>query len=311
MFDSITFSLNKENFDKSQMIKLFENKLNFKSETIYSNSISQHRNYLNWKFWLTENNLNFSGSLTNLILGNNVENAYYTDIRAALLRLEEILETSLRKAKIRKIDISSTIDVDYDVSRYLEILLPPKNFKTITHGNYETLMLVDENVTILKFYDKIKEDNKKGSRKATSYCNNKIRYELHVPRNVSKFFKIPELTFGDLFNEEIYVELVKKWHDNYFLIPTKKRFKPSRLDCTSKTNFINSLAMEAVATIGGIDVLDVTLREPTVDRKVRCEIRKSLKQNFKFEPESSFLKNELDQKVKDCYNQAIDLRVIS
>ena len=62
-------------------IKLFENKLNFKSETQYSHGISQHRNYLNWKFWLTENNLNFSGSLTKLALGNNVENASHFEIK--------------------------------------------------------------------------------------------------------------------------------------------------------------------------------------------------------------------------------------
>jgi len=304
MFDSVTFSLNKENFDVIRMNELFQKKFSFESETQYPHSKSHHRYYLNWSFWLTEKYLNFSGSLTNLILGNSIENATHEDIKAALAKLEDILEIPLNKAKIRRIDISGTFNVEHEVSRYLEILLPPKNFSTIVYGHYETLEMVQKGVSISKFYDKVKEQ--KDKKKVVLINVNKLRYELHVPKNVSKFFKMPILCFGDLLDEGIYAELIKKWRDSFFCIPIKENFKPLRLNTTSSSSFFNSLAMEAVALRGGFDAIDAILRNPSVDRKVRSDIRKSIKKRFIYQPEISTLKDELNDKVEKCYMMAIE-----
>jgi hypothetical protein len=295
--DTIHFKLNIKHFDYNDVLNVLQYKLNsngsFKqAKGLQSKSIyAQHRN---WKFTLTDYNLIGKGSITKFYYGHNVKNICFEDLQLALLQLQTVLEVDLTNAEITRVDIGFNLIMSKPVFNYLPLLVCPKGFKDFNVTN-ETREFRGKGQGLI-FYDKIKEAGKRKIPKGYRPLN-LLRYELKCEKALLKEIASGHLTFGELYNENLYESFVNTWFNRFLLLSTVSSSITSKINYSSVTSWKCSLASMAIQTLGGVDFVNQLIMTNCVNPKVKHDVKEALKKmNITSDPGAPFFE-ELRQKI--------------
>jgi len=305
MYCTVKFckSLKNENYEK--LLNLFSQKFSFRCNNQYLKASSINFTYQGWNFWLNENKLKGIGSLTKLYFGDNVQNASFSQIKQALAQVESLVELSLNDAIIQRLDIGYTLSLSEEPSKYLKILGTPSGYKRHISGDYETCHFEKKEKNDLKFYDKNLESfSTKDYQKLYKEGNHRLRFELEIQKNVSKFLKLPCLTWGNLYEKGIYNQLTECWYNEFLTIPELLGVDLLNVDYSSLKNFKNSLAQESIFRNGGIHVFQNAAHKKNVDKHSRHNINGFLNQLEPPKYQQSKYKSELDEKIWLAYKDA-------
>ena len=167
----------------------------------------------NLNFNVSKSGVAFNGSICKLYLGNNVETMTRQDTQRAFEYLEEELSLPLRNSKLSRIDFSNNLDVTHLPQTYYTLLGNSKGLKRLIQP--ASLQYVNGSKTLL-FYNKVAECKDKRQVIPEVWTNkNILRYELRYTKRLPKHFNTDSVKVSDLYNEEFYMAMVDRWHNEY------------------------------------------------------------------------------------------------
>ncbi len=244
MIDTILLQLNNKHFDIDKMHQTFTDKLAIQHLTNYKQGYqgtSLTATHKNFKFFLNNTSLKAAGSITKLGNGNNPINASHEAIRSALDHLQDILDIPLREANIKRLDVGYNIALDNPVRDYLRLLIPPSSLTVFTVGDQTKEFRNRLNNLTICFYNKIAEAFKQGKVPAVYQKQNILRYEVRLKTPTLNKLGFIDLRYVDLYDENIYKQLVKVWYDQYLSVPKIVDPQPKKIAVSSVTAFRDSL----------------------------------------------------------------------
>jgi len=304
MIDTLNLQLDQSQYDYKHIKQIFEAKMEFKAATKFKNGSSTTVHYKNYKFTLSEKNLTATGSLTKLYYGNNIQNLNYLQVQQALQQFETLFEIPFDNAKIKRIDMACNIPVDNPVNMYFDILTTPDHYKLRLYEGETKCFESSKNK--LNFYDKVAEVRKKDRASYEVYKNqHTLKYEVSFTKNLVANLSLHDLTMKNLYDPNIYKNLLDKWQQGYQKIPKLTKMLPSQLNHDTLGSFQQSLIVEGMRSLGGREVLNMAINEAEIRKSVKFRIKNYLAEIHEVEALSPILQHELDMKIDAIYNNEL------
>lgn len=263
------------------------------------------------KYWPAT--LIIDGSLPQYSLGNNVLTPTFDLTRKALLKLGQDLGIPIEEAKITRLDIGATFQMDYPVKFYLDLLQSSDRYKVSEYSG-ETKQFYNSLRKVI-FYDKIKEQQKKNKKilaqlfGPNSSSLHLLRYEIQYKKKLNSQLGFRDLRVKDLLSGRWDKKLVERLKSEYRKIRKKQDildFKGEDLGVPKE--FKASLASHAISKIGQAelyDLLERKYRAEEISKKNYYSMKSMInKVESKFLRESKYLK-ELDKKINDVEKYAL------
>lgn len=261
--------------------------------------------------------LKIRGSLSKWYKGNNVYGITFKEVKEAITDLENVLGVPLQKAKITRLDIAKSLNLDHCAELYLDYLVYLEGYiRSLSSPN--CLYFVRKNKSKvaqalkLCFYDKDKEleDKKdiKGKLAKQSESDHLLRYELRIES--MKYLFGRKILCSDLFSKDFYTDLIDLWFNMYDWV--KKKRKGLNCNFPLKLNglkeFQESCERLCVGAFNMQEELNIAyLRgEVTTQNKANVlkrikELENSIAETDKVVP----LIKELDKKVLKAYDEQL------
>ena len=161
-----------------------------------------------------------NGSLAKYFLPSNVYTLTRSATQQAIEQLSDHLHTDIRRAIVKRADVSTIIPTKHSPSDYY-CYLGEKTFFKRLHAA-ETSLYYNTSQRQLIFYDKVKECNKKGVSIPPSLEGNILRYELRFLQNLDRQLKT-EVTGKTLYNEDFYYSIIQYWYNEFKSIQKLKK----------------------------------------------------------------------------------------
>ncbi|MES2425905.1 MAG: phage/plasmid replication protein [Bacteroidota bacterium] len=300
MIDTLNLQLNHTQYDYKHIQQIFEDKLEFIADNRFKNGSSTTVHYRNYKFTLSEKSLTATGSLTKLHYGNNVQNLNYSQVQHTLTEFESLFEIPFDDAKIKRIDIAYNMEMDNPVNLYFDLLTTPDHYK-LRYFEDET-KYYESSKNKLSFYKKIEELRK---HDRVSYEKHKhqhiLKYEISFTKNLLKNLNLPDITMKNLYNPSVYTSLLDQWYQGYYAVPKLTKMLPSQFNYTTLTTFKESLMIEGIRSIGGVEILNMAINQAVIKKNVKHLIKNYTEGFNQVEPLSPQLQYELDRKIDAAY----------
>jgi Phage replication protein CRI len=243
------------------------------------------------------------GSLCKFYLGDNFKTLGKGDTRKAIEKLSNSLHLPIDRATVTRIDLAQNFIMQYPDKVYYPYLGEAQYYSRLEadNGLYYNNMLRQ-----LVFYNKGKEQRQKRQPVPELYdSRNVLRFELRYKKKLCKQFNRPEITAGLLYDETFYIDIVKKWKNEYLAIQKINSKLMNMKPTGSKKEFIENLALFQLLEIGQPKVLNI-VREwqerGEISKKQAYDLRASVKQLSKtpIDEKGNELINELNRKVKEA-----------
>jgi hypothetical protein len=304
MIDTLNFKLHCSQFDRNKIVDILERKTTVKSQTDYGDHKSIVANYKNYKIILGDSYLTISGSLTKLHYGNNLQQLTFMQVQDLILHFEEFLEMSLNDAEITRIDLACNIEVDKPISQYLNLFTSPDGYKSRIYESETTYF--ESSKEKLIFYDKGKELQSKQDRIIIgNERKNILRYEISVKKDIASVLNWADAKLENLHNYHDYIAVLKRFISAYRSLPIHTEPLPSQLIYDSVTAFKNSLITEGIRSMGGVQALNAAIKQASMKKEVKHNIRKFINTLPPGQIISAELKNELDAKILAICKQEV------
>jgi hypothetical protein len=255
--------------------------------------------------------LSIEGSLSKFKYGCNAFTTTRQATAEVVEELSDLLKFPCGEAQVRRIDVASTLLMQNPVIDYMSTLssvprCPRSDFhdrQTLSFKNYQKEIVVYDKVQQLIDKRQVVPEMFKGK--------NALRYEARFTSRLPAQFKKAIITAADLSEEVFYMETVKKWREQYFII--HKVAKERAFDMTGQKEYLRSLAFYGLKNIGVDVALDILRGEPQnseADRKRVQRLKALTLEIAEAKPEGLNRSTaeeciyELDQKVRQaaaCY----------
>jgi len=299
MYDTFNFKLDCNHFDYNHIKRIFEDKMQFKCKTEYTNGFTIRVNYKNYSFSLSRKYLKANGSLTKLYHGNNLQNLKFSQVQDVLLQFESLFEIPFDKAIVTRVDLAACMFMDNPTHLYLDLLTTPSNYKPIIRN---TSKQFENSQRTLVFYDKVAEARSKDVVCYKKYKNEHVlKFELRYESDLATNLGLRDTTFKNFYNPEVYKTLVNKWYQGYKDVPKLTIVQPSQFNYYSLHCFKQSLIEEGVKSLGGIEILQANMNKQKIKKSVKFLIKKYLDSFTNVAPLSPILQSDLDAKIHSIY----------
>jgi hypothetical protein len=110
-----------------------------------------------------------------------------------------------------------------------------------------------------------------------------------------------------LYNLKVCENLLNLWHQGYQKVPKLTATQPSQLCYKSLSTFKQSIIVEGVRSLGGIQNLNMAVNQSEIKKNVKHLIKNYLNDFCDVEPFSPILQHELDTKIDLFYNNQLRL----
>ncbi len=242
-------------------------------------------------------------SLGKFIHGDNLQGMSLKNTRDAFDRLSDHLHLDINQAKVTRLDLGRNIIMRLPPATYLEYLGEHVHYRRYP---METGLLYKNSSRELAFYDKILEQKSKRVLLPELFRErNLIRFEMRYKNHLEREFGVDRLTVRHLTEERFYIDLLKRWKQEYSGIKKLSRKVMELEPSTSTRELLLNLAAMALKDIGSDGVIKrvgewhelglITKKQAGDHRKA---IRDILQKDFK--SNGNELIEELDKKIKEA-----------
>lgn len=153
------------------------------------------------------------GSLCKFYLGSNFKTMGRKDTQRAIEKLSDVLHLPMSKAAVTRLDVAQNFCTKYPPDVYFNHLGMLKYATRLQEPNG---IYYSQTGGRLAFYDKAKEQRKKGEKIPELYeGKNVLRYEQRYTNRIARQFGLLEVTGSTLFDEAFYIDLLNRWRQNY------------------------------------------------------------------------------------------------
>ena len=153
------------------------------------------------------------GSLCKFFLGDNFKTMGRKDTQRAIEKLSDVLHLPMSKAAVTRLDVAQNFCTKYPPDVYFNHLGMLKYATRLQEPNG---IYYNQTGGRLAFYDKAKEQRKKGEKIPELYeGKNVLRYEQRYTNRIARQFGLLEVTGSTLFDEAFYIDLLNRWRQNY------------------------------------------------------------------------------------------------
>lgn len=153
------------------------------------------------------------GSLCKFYLGSNFKTMGRKDTQRAIEKLSDTLHLPMSKAAVTRLDVAQNFCTKYPPDVYFNHLGMLKYATRLQEPNG---IYYSQTGGRLAFYDKAKEQSKKGEIIPELYeGKNVLRYEQRYTKRIARQFGLLEVTGSTLFDEAFYIDLLNRWRQNY------------------------------------------------------------------------------------------------
>ncbi len=199
------------------------------------------------------------GSLPKFYLGSNLQQLTRKDTELAIEKASDLLQLPLKESKIFRLDLGANLIVNEPLQNYYSCLGQLSRFQKSFIANKRSL-LYTTSTKALEFYDKTREMKRTKQMIPILYSGkNILRYELHLTRNITDSFRIPELKANNLYDESIYIKGIDFWKDFYFSIQRVNRliFNKEAIIMINAKTLKNQLAVIGLKIVGEDHILEM------------------------------------------------------
>lgn len=301
MYDSLTLSLSVEvaNTDFfAETTKHFEvtGEHNFKGAPVVSGSLE------NLKLTISRSRLKVDGSICKWYLGNNLQTLGRGDTKQAIEKLSDILHLPMCQANVSRIDLAQNFIMKYEPAVYYNHLGSLQYYSRFLQSNS---LYYQNGKRQLVFYDKNKEVIARRGEIPELYNGKQVlRYEMRYKTRLREQFKQPEVKTSLLYDERFYIDIVKRWQEEYNAIQKLNtislNFESMR---TKRELYIAGLATlieKAGGELAFIEQINEAYKIGKLTKKQAYDMRTAVKEACKseFTTVESDVIAELNQKVK-------------
>jgi len=264
---------------------------------------SHHGKLGNMKVNVYSGCLRVEGSLSKYLNGNNLERLTREQTEEVIEKLSDSLKLPFENAKVHRIDLAENFILKRPVREYMTLMGDVSYFTKRPYSK-NGLYYTNSRRSMI-FYNKVKEykDKKQANLIPEVYKDrNVLRYELRFTKRLKEQFS-SEVKAADLYNENFYINIIKRWLTTYFDIKKIKTFKDEDFQMKDirdlreyalALSFMDELRLEVV--MNRLEQARET-GEMTNRTYYRCksEVNRLLENKIHFEPNDCIL--ELDRKV--------------
>lgn len=265
----------------------------------------------NLKVTANPSKVSVKGSLSKFHLGDNLQRLTRKGTEEALEHLSEKLSLPLVLSFISRIDIGATMVMQHQPQEYFAVLgEAPRLDRSLFNGPHGPSVYHRNKQRIFISYDKRAEAmKKKQTLVPVLRGQNLLRLELKLTKRVPRQLGRERIQAGDLFEEEIWVSLLKNWYKQYRSIRKTPsiRFKEN-LTMTNSKDLVHQLAGLGLQQIGGeqaiVDLLKAERDCGRLDRQQFHRMKSKITELVSSSPlaigteEGRDLIDELDSKAK-------------
>jgi hypothetical protein len=250
------------------------------------------------------------GSLCKYYLGDNFQTMTIEDTRMAIEKLSDALHLPFEQAQVTRIDVAQNFILKHPPEVYWNHLGISGRSKRLEQPDG---LYYRNTRGSLVFYDKIKEQKKKGQTIPELYRDkNVLRYEARYTTRLNNTFKVNRVTGSLLYDEDFYSGLMNRWEDSYKAINKIN-------DVTMNINDMKIKSAKDLKTFGVLQYvklkggelaamksIDENLKKGELTRRQAFDLREYIKevckQRIGISTESDVIK-ELNNKVEEtCKN---------
>jgi len=243
------------------------------------------------------------GSLCKWYLGDNFKTMERGDIQRAIEKLSDTLHLPMDKATVSRIDLAQNFIMKYPTEVYFNHLgdnYPSKRLEQ-PDGLYYS-----KHDTLLVFYDKVKEQRAKGQTIPELYSNrNTLRYEIRYKARLKDTFKVDRVTGAMLYEEQFYMDIVKRWKKAYKDIKKINDVTLNYEAMAGKKDLYTLALVSFIEQQGGelamIQQINELFKKGQIKKKQSYDLRQAIKEASRATiatVESDVIK-ELDKKIED------------
>lgn len=303
MYDTVNLWLPMEKVDNFDLSRT-TSKLSKLTEHNYMNGVNHISGYLgNYKVNISGMGISLKGSLSKYYLPDNFHSMTRSDTVRAFEKMEDELYLPIKHAKIRRIDFSQNLIMDFKPEAYYPLLgdcpyydrLLQPNSLYYSNGQRQKL-----------FYNKVKEGKAKRLTLPEIWADqNVLRYEMRFINRLSKQFQRQIINPKLLSDEKFYIQISDKWVEEYHKINKLKSINLNLSNMNSPKDFWKQLSLMAINVIGQDNIMQEVenLRNQKVFDKPEyySRLKKEIRELCKT-PEltsTSELLSELDKKIQN------------
>jgi hypothetical protein len=237
----------------------------------------------NFKVYLSEHGISLKGSLAKYYLGNNIKTLTRLDTKRAIEQLSDVLHLPIYRAKLTRVDVAENFVVKHPVKAYYKHLGQAPYYERLVQPNslyYQT------SKKILHMYDKLLEQHKNRVPIPEIYQgSNMLRYELRCMNRLPDIFNCERVTPAMLYDEQFYVDIVKRWEQEYLAINKLHLHNFNLADMNSPKDFFKQYLSTKLSEDGEnklFDIVEEMRHENTFDKpeyysRLKREIRELCK----------------------------------
>jgi hypothetical protein len=243
--------------------------------------IQQHTSWRTLRLKENKAGVVIAGSIPQFLTGQNVQPANCGDVATFIEEVSGRLGASIAGAKVRRLDIAGTLQLDDEPLSYCHHLKGMTRYQRATAAN--SVQFRTEART-LSFYDKGRQSGTPG---------NLLRYELQLKKGVQDTFG-RDLYLNDLATPEVFRQCAELWKDSYLAVEKNALIVPLYKVRTLK-EFENLLVAHGGKGIGEASIEAILSRVP--ERGKRSRMRALVRRAAGFAGEPSRAMEELDSKI--------------
>ncbi len=243
------------------------------------------------------------GSLCKWYLGDNFKTMERGDIQRAIEKLSDTLHLPMEKASVTRIDLAQNFIMKYPTEVYFNHLGSNYPCKRLEQPDG---LYYSKHDTLLVFYDKVKEQRAKGQTIPELYTNrNTLRYEMRYKARLKDTFKVDRVTGAMLYEEQFYMDIVKRWKKAYKDIKKINDITLNFKAMAGKKDLYKLALASLIEQQGGelamIQQINELFKKGKIKKKQSYDLRQAIKEASRASiatVESDVIK-ELDKKIED------------
>jgi len=225
----------------------------------------------NLKVQINGAGVKIDGSLSAFHLGSNAETLTRRTTQEAIERLSDTLHLPVGEAKVGRLDVAQNLIMRAPVGEYLACLESAPYCKRSDVADRETVYFQSAQ-KCLAFYDKARQLTRAKAKVPDVFTGrNVLRFEARFLKRIGRQFDKKELRAAELYVDSFYVQVHKRYGQEYSLIQKVRR--KVALQMQDGRKLIDSIAAWHLQEPGELDrVIDLvrSSKEKGDIDKVQC-----------------------------------------
>jgi len=252
------------------------------------------------------NGVSLVGSLPKFYFGNNIQTLTRHETQKALERLSDELGFDVGLAEMKRLDVSTVIEMSRQPSDYYDCLGDKKRFERV-QATKNTLYYNNHKQQLI-FYDKTKEARAKNAEVPQQFAGkNLLRYESRYSGRLKQ--QLPIVTVSALYDEVFFRKMVQDWHSEFASISKIQRMAMNCNGINTPKNAKDAILATLLQEKGqqGIDRILADLKaDGTLSSKQRSMIKSDLRELMTTTNGQEYdLLAELETKVLETRNKML------